>query len=103
MEINKNQKLKIKIKSEDANSELYSFLNFLNETKFFGEVTLYFQNGNVEFIHQKVSLTKSDIKKIIKRIEIQKNASKANASLGINESQSILPLIIPNNKNEVIK
>ena len=45
-------KQKIKIKAKACNDEVYSLLDFLSENKYFGEVTLFFQNGNVEFIHQ---------------------------------------------------
>lgn len=103
MEKNNKNKLKIKVKSKVCNNEVYSLLEFLSKTKYFGEVTLYFQNGNVEFIHQKVRLSKLDIKKTVKKIEMQKPNSKSNINVEQIESQLIFPLFTHNKKVEEIK
>lgn len=94
-------KQRIKVKSKVCNDEVYSLLDFLSKNKYFGEVTLYFQNGIVEFIHQKVRLSKSDIKRLTRKTEIQ--TSKSNSDVEQVESQLTFPLFIHNNKFEVIK
>lgn len=103
MEKNNENKLKIKVKSKVCNDEVYSLLDFLSKNKYFGEVTLYFQNGIVEFMHQKVRLSKSDIKRLTRKTEIQKLTSKSNSDVEQVESQLTFPLFIHNNKFEVIK
>lgn len=103
MEMKEKLKQKIKIKAKACNDEVYSLLDFLSENKYFGEVTLFFQNGNVEFIHQKTRLSKSDIKRFTRKTEIQKSNSKNITNVKQTESQLILPLFIQKNKVEVIK
>ena len=96
----KVDKQKAKIKTVDSNNEVYSFLELLKESEYFGEVTLFFRKGNIEFTQQKVSLKKSDIRKYMKNNKIKKDIPNADMRMKINREQLIFPLFITNNKNE---
>ena len=63
----------IKADSKANNQAVYDYLDELTGRRFYGEVTLFFQSGNIESSRQTERLSKSDIQE---RMGVKKRLKK---------------------------
>ena len=101
----KNNKLKIKVKSntqsthKKSNEELYVFLHLLHSSRYYGEITLYFQDGNFEYLKETSRISKATLVEYSKNMKVQKQKAKNNKAKKTNLLQLLLPLFSVCNNN----
>ena len=73
----RKNKVKIKVKSNNiklankSNQELHKFLDILYSSGYYGEIRLYFQNGNCEYLKEISRFSKKDL---IERMQTKQKA-----------------------------
>ena len=93
--------IKIKLKSNNqklctkGNEELHALLDLLHSSRYYGEITLYFQDGNFEHLKEISRISKKDLIK-----GIQEEETKSNKIRGKNILQAWFPLFSICNTNE---
>jgi len=81
--------------SKKGNEELHEFLDLLHSTRYYGEITLYFQDGNFEHLKEISRISKKDLIKGIQKKETRKNKIREENIL-----QACFPLFSICNANE---
>ena len=98
-------KVKVKVKSntqnthKKGNEKLHAFLHLLHSSEYYGEITLYFQNGNFEYLKETSRISKATLNKYFQNMETQKQKIKNNKAEKINVLQLLLPLFSVGNNN----
>lgn len=82
MDKKKNKlKVRVKPKEEKCMAELHIFLDLLCASKYYGAITLYFQNGSFEYIKGLSSISKTDLVNAIKDTNKEYESGKNKAFL----------------------
>ena len=102
----KKNKVKIKVKSstqntthKKCNEELHAFLHLLNSSGYYGEITLYFQDGNFEYLKETSRISKTTLIEYMQNMRAQKQTVKPSKAKKINVLQLLLPLFSVCNNN----
>lgn len=64
------------------NNEFHELIDDIAKDKFFGEVTFYFQNGNIESARKSERYTKNELKEIQERKRRRVVISRPSAAVG---------------------
>ena len=72
-------------------SEIHTFLDLLCEAKYYGKLIFYFQNGNVEYVKELSTISKTELISIIQAIKKEKTLTKNKNSMKNNSLQFVFP------------
>ena len=60
----------------NINQEYHDMLDILSERGFFGELTLYFQNGNIESSRKSERNSKNEVKELVEKAKMEKQGKQ---------------------------